>query len=69
MKLLTASFQQSQAITSTRAEEIIEHIKGHTSLRRQYWNDYGGMLFFNFLTIFFNIFLLCHFSSYFWRYN
>ncbi len=52
MKLLTATFQQSQAITSTRAEEIIEHIKGHTSLRRQYWNDYGGMLFFNFLTIF-----------------
>ena len=52
MKLLTATFQQSQAITSTRAEEIIEHIKGHISLRRQYWNDYGGMLFFNFLTIF-----------------
>ena len=48
MKLLTASFQQSQAITSTRAEEIIEHIKGHTSLRRQYWRDYGGLLLFYF---------------------
>lgn len=52
MKLFTATFQQSQAITSTRAEEIIEHIKGHTSLRRQYWYDYGGVLFFYFLTIF-----------------
>ena len=48
MKLLTATFQQSQAITSTRAEEIIEHIKGHTSLRRQYWRDYGGLLLFCF---------------------
>ena len=48
MKLLTATFQQSQAITSTRAEEIIEHIKGHTSLRRQYWRDYGGLLLFYF---------------------
>ena len=48
MKLLTATFQQSQAITSARAEEIIEHIKGHTSLRRQYWRDYGGLLLFYF---------------------
>lgn len=52
MKLLTATFQQTQAITSTRAEEIIEHIKGHTSLRRQYWHDYGGLLLFYFVTIF-----------------
>ena len=51
MKLLTASFQQSQAITSTRAEEIIEHIKGHTSLRRQYWRDYGGLLLFYFVIV------------------
>ncbi|NUG38952.1 hypothetical protein GYT97_03540 [Lactobacillus mellis] len=48
MKLLTASFQQSQAITSTRAEEIIEHIKEGSSLRRQYWHDYGGVLLFCF---------------------
>ena len=51
MKLLTATFQQSQAITSTRAEEIIEHIKGHTSLRRQYWHDYGGLLLFYFVIV------------------
>ena len=51
MKLLTATFQQSQAITSARAEEIIEHIKGHTSLRRQYWHDYGGILVFYLLII------------------
>ena len=48
MKLLTASFQQSQAITSTRAEEIIENIKEGSSLRRQYWRDYGGLLLFYF---------------------
>ena len=48
MKLLTATFQQSQAITSTRAEEIIEHIKEGSSLRRQYWHDYGGLLLFCF---------------------
>ena len=57
MKLLTASFQQSQAITSTRAEEIIEHIKGHTSLRRQYWHDYGGLLLFYFVVIIFTFLL------------
>ena len=56
MKLLTATFQQSQAITSTRAEEIIEHIKGHTSLRRQYWRDYALLLGFYFVTIFIIIF-------------
>ena len=48
MKLLTASFQQSQAITSTRAEEIIENIKEGSSLRRQYWRDYGVLLLFCF---------------------
>ena len=51
MKLLTATFQQSQAITSTRAEEIIENIKGHTSLRRKYWRDYGGLLLFYFVIV------------------
>ena len=48
MKLLTATFQQSQAITSTRAEEIIENIKEGSSLRRQYWRDYGVLLLFCF---------------------
>ena len=52
MKLFTATFQQSQAITSTRAEEIIEDIKENPSLRRKYWRDYKGMLSFYFLTIF-----------------
>ena len=63
MKLLTASFQQSQAITSARAEEIIEHIKGHTSLRRQYWRDYGGLLLFYFVTIFITLLLSVVFPS------
>ena len=63
MKLLTATFQQSQAITSARAEEIIEHIKGHTSLRRQYWRDYGGLLLFYFVTIFITLLLSVVFPS------
>ena len=63
MKLLTATFQQSQAITSTRAEEIIENIKGHTSLRRKYWRDYGGLLLFYFVTIFITLLLSVVFPS------
>ena len=51
MKLFTATFQQSQAITSTRAEEIIENIKEGSSLRRQYWHDYGGLLLFYFVIV------------------
>ena len=53
MKLLTATFQQSQAITSTRAEEIIENIKEGSSLRRKYWRDYGVLLGFYFVVIIF----------------
>ena len=51
MKLFTATFQQSKAITSTRAEEIIENIKEGSSLRRQYWHDYGGLLLFYFVIV------------------
>ena len=51
MKLFTATFQQSQAITSTRAEEIIENIKEGSSLRRKYWRDYGGLLLFYFVIV------------------
>ena len=53
MKLLTATFQQSQAITSTRAEEIIENIKEGSSLRRKYWRDYAVLLGFYFVVIIF----------------
>ena len=63
MKLLTATFQQSQAITSARAEEIIENIKEGSSLRRKYWRDYGGLLLFYFVTIFITLLLSVVFPS------